>query len=215
MGMRRFSVLILLTLLAGVSIGPSRAEDPGTSDAASFVNRVVVSALHTLGDRTITDAEREQRTASLLRQDFDVSLISRYVLGRYSATASADDLRTFDGLFVEWIVRSYSPPLRNHVADDIKLTTAPLEGSKDSVVTTEFRTPGGGPANKIEWRVGARDGGYKIIDVAIEGVSMLVTGRDEVAAIAQRSGGTVAGLNGQLDLKLHTGTVASGASSGL
>jgi phospholipid transport system substrate-binding protein len=213
--MSRHSILVLLTLLAGVGLGAARADEPGASDAASFVDRVVVNALQTLGDRTITDEERERRTATLLREDFDIARISRYVLGRYSGTASADELRTFDGLFVEWIVRSYSPSLRNHVADDIKLTTAPLEGSKDSVVTTEFRDRGGGPANKIEWRVGARDGGYRIIDVAIAGVSMLVTGRDEVAAIAQRSGGTVAGLNGQLTLKLHAGAVAPAASSRL
>jgi phospholipid transport system substrate-binding protein len=200
--------LVLCALVAGASLGAARAEGTSPSDAAGFVDRVVAEALQTLGDRTITDDERDQRTATLVRQDFDISRISRYVLGRYSATASADDLRVFDGLFVAWLVRSYSPPLRKYVAEDIKQTTARLESGKDAVVTTEFSDPEGGPSRKIEWRVSARDGGYKIVDIGVEGVSMLLTEREQVASIAERSGGTVAALNGQLDQKLHAGTAA-------
>lgn len=210
--MYRRVFLVLFVLLAGVGVGSARAAASSPSDAASFVDGVVANALHTLADQTITAVERDQRTATLLRQDFDIARISHYVLGRYSEAASADDLRRFDGLFVDWLVRSYSPSLRKYAADAIKLTTARSDSGDDAVVTTAFRDPAGGPDQNIEWRVSARDGGLKIVDVDVEGVSMLVTERDQVAAIVQHSGGTVASLNGQLALKLHPG---ANQSSGL
>src|SRR3954451_6751628 len=51
---------------------------------------------------------------------------------------------------------------------------------------------GSTPAAKIDWRVREGADGPRIIDVVIEGVSMVVTHRSEFQAIVQRQG--IAGL---------------------
>jgi ABC-type transporter MlaC component len=48
----------------------------------------------------------------------------------------------------------------------------------------------------VDWRVRREDAGYAVIDVAAEGVSMLVTNRSQFEAVAAERG--VAGLLAEL-----------------
>jgi phospholipid transport system substrate-binding protein len=206
--MRQLYVLLLLPLIAGANLGPVHAEVLSPGGAESFIDSVITKVLHTIREENITDEKREQSTATLLQEDFAISQISRFVLGQYYSSGTADDLRAFDRLFVEWIVKSYAMELQGLVADDIKVTAGRLEGSKDAVVTTAFHNTDGKLPTTVEWRVRADDDGYKIIDIEVEGVSMLLTEKDEVASVIKHSGGTIAGLNRLLDFKLHEGSAA-------
>jgi phospholipid transport system substrate-binding protein len=213
--MRQLYVLLLLPMIAGANLGPVHAEVLSPDGAESFINNVITKVLHTIRDENITDEKREQSTAALLQEDFAISQISRFVLGQYYTSGTADDLRSFDRLFVEWIVKSYSTQLQGLVADDIKVTAGRMEGSKDTVVTTAFHDTDGDLPTKVEWRVRANEDGYKIVDIEVEGVSMLLTEKDEVASVIKHSGGTIADLNRLLDLKLHAGSAAPQVLSGL
>ena len=63
-----------------------------------------------------------------------------------------------------------------------------------ALVTSEIVGPDGAPPIKIDWRLTVREGLYRISDVIIDRVSMLVTERSEIAAMIQRSGGQAQGL---------------------
>jgi len=56
----------------------------------------------------------------------------------------------------------------------------------------------GRPPIRVDWRVRNGEDQLKIIDVVVEGVSMLLTQRDEFASVIQRSGGNVEGLLARL-----------------
>ena len=60
----------------------------------------------------------------------------------------------------------------------------------DYVVSSEI-IPQKGPEIKVEWRLRNKESNFKIIDVIIEGVSMVITQRDEFSSIIQRSGGNI------------------------
>ncbi len=60
-------------------------------------------------------------------------------------------------------------------------------GAKDVVVSTRIDRPSGPPI-AAEWRVRATDNRLRIIDVSVEGVSMVVTQRSEFASVIQRNG---------------------------
>lgn len=47
---------------------------------------------------------------------------------------------------------------------------------------------------RIDWRVRKMDGDWKILDVSIEGISMVVTQRSEFASVLRASGGDVGPL---------------------
>ena len=50
----------------------------------------------------------------------------------------------------------------------------------------------------VDWRLQQRDGAWRIVDVMVEGVSMMVTQRSEFTALIQREGGSVSALNVRL-----------------
>jgi len=63
--------------------------------------------------------------------------------------------------------------------------------SSDSVVVTSRITPSQGAPIAVDWRLGISDGAYKTKDVAIDGVSMALAQRSEIAALIAREGGQV------------------------
>mgnify|MGYP002016441583 FL=1 len=55
------------------------------------------------------------------------------------------------------------------------------------MVFTKIGRPSGPPL-KAAWRVRGSASGYKILDVIVEGVSMIATQRSEFAALVRRQG---------------------------
>ena len=60
-------------------------------------------------------------------------------------------------------------------------------GKIDAVVVTEISRPSGPPL-VAGWRVRGGAGTYKILDVIVEGVSMLATQRSEFASVVRSQG---------------------------
>lgn len=185
------NLVIVAVLLAG--LGVARADEPQTP--ATFVGGLVSDALVVIKDGSLSDQGRQQRFEALLQRGFDMPKIARYVLGRYWISASDNDRQSFAQLFQRWVVQTYASRFKGYSGEQVKVTGARDEGQA-SVVTTEIVSPASGaPPVKLDWRVAQHDGAYKILDIDVEGVSMALTEREEVASVIQRNGGTVASLN--------------------
>jgi phospholipid transport system substrate-binding protein len=195
--MRVRPVLLILAVFL-IGLGSARAAPP---EAANFINRLVAEALDTIRDTSLSDPARSQRLDDLLKSSFDIPRISRYVLGRYWSATSEDDRRAFAQLFERWVVRTYAGRLSEYRGQGVKVIGARAEGESGAVVSSEIVNQEG-PPTKLEWRVSDSSGNYKILDVDVAGVSMALTEREEISAVIQENGGTVAQLNVVLARKL-------------
>ena len=74
------------------------------------------------------------------------------------------------------------------------LLNAVLDEKVNVVNAPRVISPGGASPMKIDWRLVTDNGTYKISDIIIEGISMMVTQRSEFASVVQRNGGQVRGL---------------------
>jgi phospholipid transport system substrate-binding protein len=74
-----------------------------------------------------------------------------------------------------------------------------------TLVRSEVVGTNGAPAAKVDWRVRADDDGFKIVDVDLEGVSIVLTQFEQLNSVIERAGG-VAGLNSLLEQKLGGGS---------
>ncbi|HUK58095.1 MAG TPA: ABC transporter substrate-binding protein [Stellaceae bacterium] len=183
--------MIVAVLLAG--IGLARADEP--QSAAAFVDSLVSDALVVIKDGNLSDGDRQARFEALLQRGFDMPRIARYVLGRYWNSASDNDRQAFAQLFQRWVVQIYAMRFKGYSGEQVKVIGARDEG-QGALVTTEIASPSSGaPPVKVDWRVGHQDGAYHVLDIDVEGVSMALTEREEIASVIQRSGGTVASLN--------------------
>jgi phospholipid transport system substrate-binding protein len=80
------------------------------------------------------------------------------------------------------------------------------------LVSSQVLRTDGAPPAKVDWRVRKDNaGGFKIVDIDVEGVSMLLTQREEFGSVIQRSGGDIAGLNKTLEQKLASGDTSLAA----
>lgn len=181
------------------------------ADPSALINQLVTQAINVIVDKNSTENQREQKFRSLLQTGFDIPRISRFVLGRYWTAADDNQRKQFSELFEDWIVRTYTARFTQYSGEKIQVTGTRSEGPTTTVVVTQFVSPNGGPAAKVEWVVRkSGDNDYTIVDISVEGVSMALTQRDEIAAVADRSGGTVAGLNKAMQDKIR-GAAAAGS----
>ena len=66
-----------------------------------------------------------------------------------------------------------------------------------AVVRSEVTRPGG-DALTVDWSLQRREGRWRVVDIMVEGISMMVTQRSEFTAVIQREGGSVSALNAKL-----------------
>src|SRR6516165_10447746 len=87
----------------------------------------------------------------------------------------------------------YSERLSEYDGDGGARVTGSRPDPDGAIVSSEIiRGSGRGQGDqpiKVDWRLTAYNGGYKISDVIIDGISMAVTGRSELAGVAERNGG--------------------------
>ena len=188
--MRRSLLTGLFVLFAYGSIAGPPLVNP--ADAVAFMNGMWERAVEVLNNKT-DPALRESRFRELFDKDFDCPGIARFVLGRYWRTASEEEQQEFVKLFENYVVFVYTARLSNFGGEALKIRGSRSDGD-GVIVSTDVISPGGASQLKIDWRLVADNGNYKISDVIVEGVSMMVTQRSEFASVVQRNGGQVRGL---------------------
>lgn len=186
-------VLLLIGLPLAIIAGPAAAApDAGDPKATVFMNELWNQALDLLNKKR-PPAERQARFRELFHKDFDSPGIARFVLGRYWRTASPEERQEFLKLFDDYVVYVYTARLSDFEGEQFKVTGA--RPDQDALlVSTDVLTPGAPQPLKVDWRLVTDDGRYKITDVIVDGVSMLVTQRSEFASVIQRHGGQIQGL---------------------
>ena len=201
--MRRSLLTAAFIVLAGAlapAIPAAAAADP-----AAVVSNLGSRALEVLG-KNAPQSQRVARFRELLREDFDVPEISRFVLGRYWNVATEEQRAEFVKLFEEYIALAYSTRLAEYTGETFKVTgSRPDAGG--AIVSSQIVRPAGAAPVKVDWRLTGRNGAYKISDVSVDGISMAVTQRSEFASVIQHNGGQVQGLITMLRAK--TGGSAS------
>jgi phospholipid transport system substrate-binding protein len=206
----RFPALFtVVTLALAIFCGQARAMQ--VADPSTLINQLVGQAITVIADKNTTVDQREQKFRSLLQSGFDIPRISRFVLGRYWNSATDEQRKQFGDLFEDWIVRTYSARFTQYSGEKIQVIGTRDEGPTTTVVISQFVSPSGAPPAKVEWVVRkSGDNDYSIVDVSIEGVSMALTQRDEIAAVADRSGSTVDGLNRAMQDKIKGAAAGPG-----
>jgi phospholipid transport system substrate-binding protein len=187
---RRFlmTALLLLIVTASAAVSPNAV----AADARVFMSEMWNRSIEILSKK-LPQTERLARFRELFEADFDGPGIARFVLGRYWRSASPQEQQEFLKLFDDYVVFVYGTRLANFNGESFK-----VRGSRTDeggvIVSSDVISPGGEAPIKIDWRLVTDNGAFKINDIIIEGISMMVTQRSEFASVIQRHGGQVSGL---------------------
>jgi phospholipid transport system substrate-binding protein len=207
--MRVIRTILFAVALAFVA-APAVADDANPA-AASFMQTLGSKAIKELTDPALPQAERQVRFRALLDEHFDMAAIAKFTLGRYWRTATEEQRTEFRQLFEDFIVKSYSTRFAEYHGEAFLVTGATTDDRGITVAHSKIDMPSSEDV-RVDWHLRAADGGFAIVDIVVEGVSMAVTQRSEFASVIQSRGG-VAGLLDALRAKNAQSADSSGASA--
>ena len=167
-----FSIIILFVL----SIN---AQTSNYSDEEKFVSTFTEEAISILSNDTINDSEKTKAFTSLVMSSIDLSLISKFVLARSWKESSDDQKQRYLIAFKDYFVNSYANKLDQYSGEKIYIIDSE-EAGKYVIVNSNIVREGTDTLKiNLKWRLLNRDGQIKIIDLNIEGISLIIAQREE------------------------------------
>lgn len=178
------------TLALAVIAGLAAASHPAAAgeSPAEFIRVLGQGALAEMRSSAPL-AQKEAYFRQMLRQDFDLDGISRFVLGPYRRLASTQQQQDFRNLLENYIIHTEGARLAQYSSGDFRVTGSRTDPD-GVIVTSQIISPQGATV-AMDWQLGITDGHYKIEDVTIVGVSMAISYRSEIAGKIERGGGQV------------------------
>lgn len=185
----RPALLWVLAMTLAVSGAPSSVA--AGENPADFIRILGDQGLEVIRSAA-TPAQKAIYFRQMLRQDFDLHGISRFVLGPYWRVTSQPQRREFRSLLEEHLLHFYGERFSQYGGQSFRVTGSRADPA-GVIVSSQIVRPHGPPID-VDWRLSIRDGLYKVSDVIVDGVSMAFAQRSEVSAIIQRNGGQLTGL---------------------
>jgi phospholipid transport system substrate-binding protein len=176
-------------VLGGLMTAFSVSRGVAAPDPRVFINEFWVRSAPFMRSSTPA-AHRLDGIRNLFQSAFDATPITEFVLGRYRWIATPRQIQDFFALYQEYTAQTYSRQLSQLEDARLVLQNTRPHGA-ETVVGSNVVTPRGG-SYRVDWYAVDRGGAYKISDLVIEGVSMKMTHRNEVARWIEINGGSFA-----------------------
>ena len=157
-----------------------------------FVENLGKQVIEKVSNVNLSENERLVNFRNLYLDSFDNYYISRFVLGRYWKRLDSNMRKQFVESFNDYIVTTYAPKFKGWEGT-FEATDSLLENNYYNVKMNVLNKDG--PTLKFMWKIYLdKNKKFKILDVNIDGVSMLVTQRAEFMSVIKNNPKGVVGL---------------------
>ena len=135
--------------------------------------------------------EEKKELEKLFQKYVDITIIARAVLGKSWREANTDQRKLFVNAFKNYVSNKYGRQF-----SEFKGTTFEVVKSRDTLtkagvlVSTVVVIPGN-TSLKVVWQVSDGSGSLKLIDLRVEGISMLSTERQEFRSKLKKFDGSL------------------------
>ena len=184
--------LVVGALIAALTVAAGGARTAASDDAAvAFVQGIGNDVIAILGDKeNSTLAEREVAFRDVMERGFDIPTVTRFVLGRHWRTATDDQRAQFSAIFLDFIARVYASRFDTYSygGEQFTVRSAIADESGDTIVRSRVARPSGADPVELDFRVRSKDGRHRVVDLYVEGISMLLTHRAEFSSVINRKG---------------------------
>lgn len=149
------------------------------------------SYLLDLNNESIELKEKEHHICSQIEDALDLPFMARYAAGKYWKKITQEQKERFSFLFRQTIfqkIKSVAGKLRND--DQLKITGEKIQTSNLHYIVSSVAVDPNGSKINLSWRIKKNSSGnYKIVDVTVEGVSLIINARQEYRSIIRSHGG--------------------------
>ena len=185
--MARLTQLALAACALAALLAAAPAPAAPVDDARAVVRKTVDEALAVLRDRKRPEASRRSEVERIAYTHFDFDTISRLVLARNWPKLSPAQQQDFITEFKRHLTLTYWKTLDDYRDRDVQITGARQEKNGDVTVRSQTEGERSEPI-RIDYRLRSSAGGFRVIDVVIEGVSLVQNFRAQTQEIVAKDG---------------------------
>jgi phospholipid transport system substrate-binding protein len=174
------SVLVALALAA-----PAHAA--GADDARALVAKTLDSVLAVLRDKALPADQRRTKVENIAYANFDFETISKLVLARNWPKLSKQKQGEFVVEFKRHLSATYWKTLEDYRNEEVLVDGTRAEKNGDVTVRSTIKSERSEPI-RIDYRMRKQAGGWKVIDVIIENVSLVQNFRSQTQELIASQG---------------------------
>jgi len=159
-----------------------------------FVQSTVNRAADTLGG-SLSKAERIEELKKIAKDTVDIYGIGMYSLGSNRKSLTDDQLKTYNSVFENYFLKSFSSRLAEYSNPIIEVNSKEKINENYTIVSSTLVATEKRPEVKIEWRIYTKNPDKPLIrDLIIEGLSLARTQKEEFNSIIQGANGDINAL---------------------
>jgi len=187
--MKKFFTIFLFSLIFLTNISYSFSIEPDV-----FIQSTVSKAAKTLGGK-YSKEERVEKLKKIAEEAVDIRGIGFYSLGSHRKGLNKDQLNTYEKVFREYFLKSFSSRLAEYSNPEIEVNSKKKLNENYTIVSSTLVATNTRPEVKIEWRVYTKNPENLLIrDLIIEGLSLARTQKEEFSSIINSNDGKIEAL---------------------
>jgi phospholipid transport system substrate-binding protein len=164
-----------------------RAATQAEAGARTVIAETVKEVLAVLGDKSVPTQDRIRSIEEIVYGRFDLYVMSRLVLARNWKRFSEEQKAEYVEEFKRYLTNSYGSRIERYDQQEVEIVAEREEPRGDVVVQTKI-VGGEFEGALVEYRLRNQSGGWRVIDVVIEGISMVSNYRDQFKSIVSSGG---------------------------
>lgn len=158
--------------------------------ARTVIEQTVDAVLGILKDPALSKEQRRAQLEKLAESRFDFQTMSRLVLARDWKRLDPDQQAQFVKEFETYLSNDYGSRIERYNQEQVEVLGEQQEPRGDVTVKTKI-VGGDNDGALVDYRMRRKDGPWRIIDVVIEGISLVANFRDQFRDVMGRDGPVV------------------------
>ncbi|MBW1688131.1 MAG: ABC transporter substrate-binding protein [Deltaproteobacteria bacterium] len=181
------AVAALAAVLLATPMAGEGAAQATHSAPMAVISDTVDEVLEVLNDASLSSAARRSRIEEIAYRRFDFGTMSRLVVARYWKRFTPAQQEELVREFKEFLARTYGDRIDRYNQEQIEIVGERQEPRGDVSVLTRI-VGGEYDSAEVHYRLRGKDARWRIIDVKIEGISLVLNYRDQFKAVLSRGG---------------------------
>jgi phospholipid transport system substrate-binding protein len=156
----------------------------------ALIQRTIDEVLVILRDEKRTDTQRRSDLEVIARDRFDFKTMARLVLATNWKKLAAPQQEEFVDEFTRFLANDYGSRIERYEQEEVAITGEQPEARGEHTIKTKIMG-GKNDGALVDYRMRQTAGAWKIIDVTVEGISLVANYRDQFREVASRGGPSV------------------------
>jgi len=184
--LRNYIMTMLIVLLIATH---TSAWAVGADDARQFVDSLGKRVLGVMNNSGGNEDQKQKQLQQMFTENVDIPWMGQFVLGHAWQQATPEQREHYLKAYQAYLLAHYTTNFADYTGAKYTITDVKPEASGQFTVNMQIKTPQQTQDTAAGYRLRTDNNGqFKIVDIIIEGVSLITTERAEFTAVTQKGG---------------------------